>query len=90
MTAEKVEPDTFKSPYHKLKQCIETKLTQLLKECDSKFSQGETSTGTTPLTEITIDTGTPESVSQKPYLIAMKDYHYIKDEINKILTAKVI
>ena len=32
MTAEKVDPDTVKPPCHKLKQHIETKLTELLKE----------------------------------------------------------
>ena len=64
--------DTFKPPHHKLKQNIETKLTELLKEYDSQFAQDETSIGTTPLTEIAIDAGTSEPVSQKPYLIAMK------------------
>ena len=29
-----------------------------------------------------IDTGTSELVSQKPYLIAMKHYQWVKDEIN--------
>ena len=88
--AEKVEPDTFKPPHHKLKQHIETKLTQLLKECDSQLTQDETSIGTTPLTEMTIDTGTSEPVSQKPYLIVMKHYQWVKDEKNKLLMAKVI
>ena len=64
MMAEKVEPDTFKPPCHKLKQNIKTKLTELLKEYDSQFAQDETTIGTTPLTEMTIDTGTPEPVSQ--------------------------
>ena len=81
MTAEKVELDTFKPPHHKLKQHIETKLTQLLKEYDSQFAQDETSMGNTPLTEMTIDTGTSEQVSQKPYPVTMK--HYQWDEINK-------
>ena len=39
---------------------------------------------------MTIDTGTSEPVSQKPYLIAMKHYHWVKDEIEKLLGAKVI
>ena len=76
MTAEKVELDTFKQSHHKLKQHIETKLTQLLKEYNSQFAQDETSIGTTPLTGMTIDTGTSEPVSQKPYLIAMKHYQW--------------
>ena len=63
MTSEKVEPDTFKPTHHKLKQHIETRLTALLKEYDSQFAQYEFSIGITPLTEMTIDTGTSEPVS---------------------------
>ena len=63
MTAEKVEPDTFKPSHHKLKQNIETKLTELLKECDSQFAEDETSIGITPLTEMTIDKGNSEPVT---------------------------
>ena len=48
------------------------------------------STGTTPLTEITIDTGNSDPVSQKPYPIALKNYQWEKDETEKLLTAKVI
>ena len=50
----------------------------------------ETSIGTTPLTQMTIDTGTSESVSQKPYPIAMENYQWVNDEKEKLLTAKVI
>ena len=64
MMAEKVKLDTYKPPHHKLKQNVETKLTELLKEYDSQFSQDETTIGTTPPTEMTIDTGTSEPVSQ--------------------------
>ena len=54
MTEEKVKPDTFKPPHHKLKQHIETKL-KLLKEYNFQFAQDETSIETTPLTEKTKD-----------------------------------
>ena len=37
-----------------------------------------------------IDTGDPEPVSQKPYPIAIKHYKWVKDEINKLLTANMI
>ena len=37
-----------------------------------------------------IDTGTSEPVSQKPYPIAMKHYQWVKEEIEKLLAAKVI
>ena len=90
MSLEEVEMDAFKPPHHKLKQHIETRLTGLLKEYDSQLAQDETSIGSTPLTEMTIDTGASEPVSQKPYLIVMKHYQWIKDEINKLLLAKVI
>ena len=90
MIAEKVELDTFKPPHHKLKQNIEMKLTELLKEYDSQFAQDETSIGTTPLTEMTIDKGTSVPVSQNPYPTTMKHYKGVKDEINKLLMANVI
>ena len=48
------------------------------------------SIGTTPLTKMMIDTGTSEPVSQKVYPIAMKNHQWVKDEIEKLLTAKVI
>ena len=89
MMAEKVDPDTFKPPCYKLKN-IKTKLIELLKEYNSQFAQDETTIGTTPLTEMTIDTGTSEPVSQKPYPIAMKHDKWVKDKINKLLTEKVI
>ena len=44
----------------------------------------------TNLTEIQIDTATSDPVSQKPYQVAMKHYDWVKDEINKLLSAKVI
>ena len=37
-----------------------------------------------------IDTGTFDPISQKPYPIAMKHYQWVKEEIEKLLTAKVI
>ena len=40
--------------------------------------------------EMTIDTGNSDPVSQKPYPIAMKNYQWVKGEIEKLLTAKVI
>ena len=46
--------------------------------------------GTTPLTEMTIDMGNSHPVSQKPYPIAMKNYQWVQEEIEKLLTAKAI
>ena len=90
MMVEQVEPDTFKPSHHKLKQHTEVKLEALLKEYTFHCMQDETSIGTTALTEMTIDTGTYEPVSQKPYPIAMKHYQWVKNEIEKFLTAKVM
>ena len=73
MMAEEVKPDTFHQPHHKLKPSIDSKLDRLLKEYASQFTKDETSIGMTPLTEMTIDMGTSDPVSQKPYPITMKN-----------------
>ena len=62
----------------------------LLEEHESQFAKGETSIGSTPLTNMTIDMGTADPVSQKPYPIAMKHYEWVTNEIEKLLAAKVI
>ena len=67
MMAEKVKLDTFHPPRHKLKPSIESKPGTPLKEYASIFMKDETSIGTTPLTEMTIDTGTSDPVSHKQY-----------------------
>ena len=74
MMAEQIEPDTSHPPHHKLKSSIKSKLDAVLKEYASQFAKDETSIGRTPLTEMMIDTGSSEPVSQKPYPIAMKNY----------------
>ena len=93
MKAEQVQPGTFHPPCHKLKPNIESKLDALLKQYTLpifQFAKDDTSKGTTPFTEMTIDMGISDPVSQKPYPIAMKNYHWVKDKIEKLLTAKVI
>ena len=62
----------------------------LLQEYESPFAKDETTISTTPLMSMTIDTGTTNPVSQKPYPIAMKHYQWVKEEIEKLLAAKVI
>ena len=71
---------------HKLKPGIQSKL----KEYETQFAKDETSIKTIPLTEMTIDTGDSEPLSQKPYPIEMRNYQRVKEEIEKLLTAKVI
>ena len=90
MMVEQVQPDIFDPPHHKLKPGIQSKLDALLKEYETQFAKDEISIGTTPLTEMTIDTGDSEPVSQKPYPTAMKHYQWVKEEIEKLLTVKVI
>ena len=46
--------------------------------------------GTTHLTEMQIDTGDSESMSQRLYLITMKHYDWVRSEIKKLLDAEVI
>ena len=90
MIAKKVEPDTFRPPNLKLRKDIEIKLAELLKEYQSQFANDETITGTRPLMDMMIDTGVSEPVSQKTYPLVMKHYKWVKGEINKLLTAKLI
>ena len=90
MMAEQVKPDVFNPPCHKLTTNIQNELDTLLKEYDSQFTKDETSVRTTPLTSMMIDTGNSDPVSQKPYPIAMKHYQWVKEEIQKLLAAKVI
>ena len=90
MMSETVTPDAFNPPFHALSTAVQNNLDLLLQEYESIFAKDETSIGTTPLTRITIDNGTSEPVSQKPYPIAMKHYQWVTDEIEKLLAAKVI
>ena len=90
MMSKTVTSDTFNPPQHKLSAPIQDSLKLLLEEHESQFAKDETSIGTTPLTSMTIDMGTADPVSQKPYPIAMKHYEWVKNEIEKLLAAKVI
>ena len=90
MMSETVTSDTFNPPHHEISTPVQNSLKLLLKEYDSQFTQDETSIGMTPLTSMSIDTGATDPVSQKPYSIAMKHYVWVKNEIEKLLAAKVI
>ena len=69
--AEQVQPDTFNPPCQ-LRPSIKSKLNALLKEYALQFAKNEISIGMTLLSKMTIDTGTSNPESQKPYPIAMK------------------
>ena len=90
MMSEQVQLDIFYPPHHMLTAGIKSKLDTLLKEYASQFTKDETSIGTTPLMKMTIDTGDSDPVLQKPYPIVMKNYQWVKEEIEELLTAKVI
>ena len=90
MMAEQVKPNIFNLPHHKLTTNIRNELDALLKEYESQFTKDKTSVGTTPLTSMMINTGNSDPVSQKAYPIAIKHYKWVKEEIEKLVTAKVI
>ena len=90
MMSETITPDTFKPPWHELSAPIQDNLKLLLQLYESQFTKDKTRIGTTPLTSMTIDTGTANPVSQKPYHIALKHCQWVKDEIEKLLATKVI
>ena len=90
MMTKQVQQETFNPPCHNLKPSMELKLKALLKEYASQFAKDKMTIETTLLTEMTIDIGNTDPVSQKPYPIAMKNYQWVKEEIEKLLTAKVI
>ena len=87
MMAEQVQPDIFDPPHHKLKPGIQSKLDALLRKYESQFAKDQTSIGIMSLMEMTINTGNCDPVLQKPYPIAMKNYQWVKEKIEKLLTA---
>ena len=82
--------DTFNPPCHEISTPVQNSLKALLEEYKLQFAQDEMSIGMTPLTSMSIDTGTTNLISQKPYPIVMKHYDLVKNEIKKLLAAKVI
>ena len=78
MMAQEVKPDIFGALHHKLKPGIQSKLDALVKEYESQFPKDVTSIGTTPLMEMTINTGNSDPISQKPY-----SYHHEKLPVGK-------
>ena len=88
--AEQVNTRCFDPPCHKLNANVQNKLDTLLKEYETQFAKDEISIGTTPLTSMTINMGNSDPVSQKPYPITMKNYQWVKEKIQKLLTAKIM
>ena len=90
MLLETVKPDSFMPPKCQLEPTIQQQLDFLLRTFKDQFAKDETTIGTTPLTQMSIDTGDSDPISQKPYPVAMKHYQWVKEEINKLLEAGVI
>ena len=65
MMSKTVTPDPFNPPCHKLSTDVKNDLELLLQEYESQFTQDKTTIGTTPLTSMTIDTGTSDPVFTK-------------------------
>ena len=90
MLPETIKLDSFTPPRYQLDSTIQQQLDNLLRTFKDKFAKDKTTIGTTPLTQMSIDTGDSDPVSQKPYPIAMKHYNWVKEEIDKLLEAGVI
>ena len=90
MLPETIKPDSFTPPKYQLDSTIQQQLDNLLGTFKDQFAKDEMTIGTTLLTQMSIDTGDSDPVSQKPYPIAMKHYNWVKEEIDKLLEAGVI
>ena len=90
MLPETVKLDSFTPPKYQLDSTIQQQLDNLLRTFKDQFAKDEMTIGTTPLTQMSINTGDSDPVSQKPYPIAMKHYNWVKEEIDKLLEAGVI
>ena len=90
MLPETIKLDSFTPPKYQLDSTTQQQLDYLLGTFKDQFVKDETTIGTTPLTQMSIDTGDLDPISQKPYPIAMKHYQWVKEEIDKLLEAGVI
>ena len=84
MLPETVKPDSFTPPKYQLDLIIQQQLDNLLGTFKDQFAKDKMTIGTTPLTQMSIDTGDSNPVSQKPYPVAMKHYNWVKGEIDKL------
>ena len=90
MLPKTIKRDSFTPPKYQLDSATQQQLDNLLGTFKDQFAKDKMTIGTTPLTQMSIDTGDSDPVSQKPYPIAMKHYQWVKEEINKLLEASVI
>ena len=66
MLPETFKPDSFTPPKYQPDSTIQQQLDNLLGTFKDQFAKDEMSIGTTPLTQMSIDTGDSDPVSQKP------------------------
>ena len=90
MLPKTVKSDTFTPPKYQLDATIQEQLDNLLRTFEDQFAKDKKTIGTTLPTQMSINTGDSDPVSQKPYPVAMKHYNWVKEEINKLLEAGVI
>ena len=90
MLPKTIKPASFTPPRYQLEPTIQQQLDFLLRIFKDQFAKDETTIGTMPLTQMPIDMGDSDPVSQKPYPVAMKHYQWVKEEIDKLLEAGVI
>ena len=90
MLPKTVKLDSFTPPKYQLDASTQQQLGNLLRIFQDQFAKDETTIGTTPLSQMSINTGDSNPVSKKPYPIAMKHYNLVKEEIDKLLEAGVI
>ena len=57
---------------------------------NNAFAEDERQIGTTPIIEMTTDTGVHPPIAKKPYTLAFKHYDWVKEEIDKLLEVGVI
>ena len=65
-------------------------LEKLLEDNKDAFAEEERQIGTTPLIEMSIDTGNNPPVAKMPYILALKHHDWVKAEIDQLLEAGVI
>ena len=65
-------------------------LKKLLKENPDAFAQDETQIGITPMIKMSIDTGHHKPIAKQPYILSVKHYDWLRNEIDKLLQTGVI
>ena len=85
-----IKLDSFTPPKYQLNSTIQQQLDNLLGTFKDQFTKDEMTIGTTPLTQMSIDTGDSDPVSPKCYPIAIKHYKWVKEEIDKLQPLQLV